>query len=56
MDLAKRPGVKMEACSVAARLFDVDSKTYLPGIKPVGNTFVSLIGYQAKGFAVIPIY
>ena len=56
MGLAKRPGVKMEACSVAARLFDVDAKTYLQGIKPVGNTFVSLIGYQAKGFAVIPIY
>ena len=55
-ELAKRPGVKMEACSVAARLFEVDSKTYLPAIKPVGNTFVSLIGYQTKGFAIIPIY
>ena len=43
----KGHGVKLEACSIASRLFKVDPKTYLPGVKPVGNTFVSLIGYQA---------
>ena len=55
-DLNKREGVKMEACSVACRLFDVKPSTLFPGVKPVGNTFVSLLGYQAKGYAVIPIY
>ncbi len=49
-------GVRMEACSVATRLFGVDNQSLLPGIKPVGNTFVSLIGYQAQGYATIPIY
>lgn len=49
-------GVKMEACSVATRLFNVDNGTLLDGIKPVGNTFVSLTGYQAQGYANIPIY
>jgi intracellular sulfur oxidation DsrE/DsrF family protein len=53
--LQKR-GVRMEACSVATRLFGVDNATLLPGIAPVGNTFVSLIGYQAQGYATIPIY
>lgn len=53
--LQKR-GVRMEACSVATRLFGVDNGTLLPGIEPVGNTFVSLIGYQAQGYATIPIY
>lgn len=48
--------VRMEACSVATRLFKVDNNTLLSGIKPVGNTFVSLTGYQAKGYASIPIY
>lgn len=48
-------GVKFEACSIAANLFKVDPKTYLPGIKPVGNTFVSLIGYQAKGYSLVPV-
>ncbi|MBL7004107.1 MAG: DsrE family protein [Gammaproteobacteria bacterium] len=49
-------GVRMEACSVATRLFKVDNNTLLDGIKPVGNTFVSLTGYQAQGYANIPIY
>lgn len=48
-------GVKFEACSIAAKLFKVDPKTYLAGIKPVGNTFVSLIAYQAKGYSLVPV-
>lgn len=49
-------GVRIEACSVATRLFKVDNNSLLDGIKPVGNTFVSLTGYQAQGYANIPIY
>ncbi len=49
-------GVRMEACSVATRLFKLDNASLLDGIKPVGNTFVSLTGYQAQGYANIPIY
>lgn len=49
-------GVRMEACSVATRLFHVEPASLLPGIKPVGNTFVSLTGYHAQGYASIPIY
>lgn len=49
-------GVRMEACSVATKLFGIDNKTLLEGIKPVANTFVSLTGYQAQGYANIPIY
>jgi intracellular sulfur oxidation DsrE/DsrF family protein len=52
----REQGVRMEACSVATRLFKVDNATLLDGIKPVGNTFVSLTGYQAQGYANIPIY
>jgi intracellular sulfur oxidation DsrE/DsrF family protein len=54
--LNQRSGVKMESCSVAARLMGIDNKTILSGIKPVGNTFVSQIGYQKQGYAMIPIY
>ena len=52
----QKEGVRMEACSVATRLFGVDNGSLLDGIKPVGNTFVSLTGYQAQGYANIPIY
>lgn len=48
-------GVKIEACSIATRLFKVDNKTILPEVKVVGNTFVSLVGYQTKGYALVPI-
>jgi len=54
-ELQKKEGVKMESCSIATRLFSVDNKTILEGIKPVGNTFISIIGYNTKGYAVIPI-
>lgn len=52
----QKKGVRVEACSVATRLFKVDNQSLLDGIKPVGNTFVSLTGYQAQGYANIPIY
>lgn len=55
-EMMLRPGVRMEACSIAARIFEVDTELIVHGIRPVGNTFVSLIAYQAKGYAVIPIY
>lgn len=48
-------GVKFEACSIATGLFKIDNSTLLPGVQVVGNTFVSLIGYQAKGYSLIPI-
>jgi intracellular sulfur oxidation DsrE/DsrF family protein len=53
--MLKKPNVRVEACSVATRLTGVDADTLLPGIEHVGNTFVSQIGYQAKGYAIIPI-
>jgi intracellular sulfur oxidation DsrE/DsrF family protein len=53
-ELAKL-GVRFEACAVATRLFGVENSSILPGVKVVGNTFISLIGYQSKGYALIPI-
>jgi intracellular sulfur oxidation DsrE/DsrF family protein len=54
-ELLSRANVRMEACSIAMRLFGVDTTTLLPGIEPVGNTFVSLMGYQMQGYASILI-
>ena len=55
-ELSKKPGVKMESCSIAARLLNIENDTIITEVKPVGNTFVSLIGYQKQGYALIPIY
>jgi hypothetical protein len=35
---------------------EVDPDTLIKGVKTVGNPFVSLTGYQAQGYGVIPIY
>lgn len=51
----KSRGVIFEACSIAAGLFKVDHQTYLPGVSPVSNTFISLTGYQAQGYGLVPI-
>lgn len=48
-------GVRQEVCSIATNLFKIDNTTILPGIEVVGNTFVSLTGYQGKGYALVPI-
>ncbi|MFK7816386.1 MAG: hypothetical protein AB8B92_08620 [Gammaproteobacteria bacterium] len=53
-DLNARPGVRMEACSISARMQDIDG--IISDVKMVGNTYVSLIGYQSKGYSVIPVH
>jgi intracellular sulfur oxidation DsrE/DsrF family protein len=49
-------GVHMEACNGATRAFNVDNDTLLPGIEPVRSGFISLMGYQNNGYALVPVY
>jgi intracellular sulfur oxidation DsrE/DsrF family protein len=51
-----KDGIKFEICLVAAKAFNVDPSSVLPEIKRVGNGFISLIGYQAQGFSLVPVY
>ncbi len=51
----KSLGVRMEACSIATDFYKIDPATILPEIKMVGNTFITLTGYQSKGYALVPI-
>ncbi|WP_018875039.1 DsrE family protein [Thioalkalivibrio sp. ALJ1] len=54
-DLLAREGVHMEACSIATRRFDLTQDDLLPGIQLVGNTFLSIMGYESQGYATIRI-
>lgn len=47
-------GMRLEACLIAAKVFNVDPGTFLPEITPVSNGAISLIGYQAKGYRLVP--
>jgi intracellular sulfur oxidation DsrE/DsrF family protein len=43
----------IEQCSVAVRLAGTNPDNVLPGIKVVGNGWISLMAYQAKGYGYI---
>jgi len=46
-------GMKLEICVAAVHLTGGDPADILSGIKPVGNGWISAIGYQQKGYALI---
>jgi len=49
-------GVRVEACSITTRMMKIDHAKLIKGAHPVANTFNSLIGYQTKGYALIPVF
>jgi len=49
-------GIRQEICAVATRVFGIDNKTIFPGLTLVGDGFVSLIGYQAQGYHLVPVF
>jgi intracellular sulfur oxidation DsrE/DsrF family protein len=51
-----KDGVNFEICLVAANYFEVDPASVLPEIKGVGNGWISIIGYQAQGYSLVPVY
>jgi intracellular sulfur oxidation DsrE/DsrF family protein len=52
--LSKEVGIEsIEQCSVAARELGTNPDNVVPGIKVVGNGYISLMGHQARGYAYI---
>lgn len=49
-------GASMELCSIAAAAKKIDKGDFLPGIEVVANGYISVIGYQSKGYNLVPIY
>ena len=45
----------MEVCLFAANVVGVDPATILPEIDRVNNGFISTIGYQAQGYAMVRV-
>lgn len=48
-----KDGIKLEICVAAIHLTGGDTASILPEIKQVGNGWISAIGYQHKGYALI---
>lgn len=53
-DLNER-GVRLEACNYALNLFGLEPEDLYGEIQAVGNSLNSLIGYQTKGYALVPM-
>lgn len=51
----KQDGVKFEVCLYAVKMAGLDPDTILPEVDSVDNGFVSVIGYQMQGYAVVRI-
>jgi intracellular sulfur oxidation DsrE/DsrF family protein len=49
-------GIQLEICKFAANFFGVDTETISPFISRVNNGWISSIGYQAKGYKLVPVY
>lgn len=48
--------INFEMCLVAAKFLNVDPSSVLPEIKRVGNGWISMIGYQAQQYSLVPVY
>lgn len=52
--ISKAPGMdSLEQCAVAVRHQGTKAENVVPPVKVIGNSFVSLMAYQSKGYAYI---
>jgi intracellular sulfur oxidation DsrE/DsrF family protein len=51
----KAKGIVMEQCMLAAEVYEIEADDILPEIDRVKNGYVSTIGYQAKGYSLVPV-
>lgn len=49
-------GVRQEVCAVATRVFGVENESVFPELELIGDGFISLIGYQAQGYHLVPVF
>lgn len=53
-EMSKSPGVNaIEQCAVAIRQQETKAENVLPEIKVIGNSWISLMAYQSRGYAYI---
>lgn len=56
MSTMVQDGVILEVCLVALDYYGVDADSVADNINRVPNGWISSIGYQAKGYSLVPVY
>jgi intracellular sulfur oxidation DsrE/DsrF family protein len=51
-----KAGITLEVCKVAVGSQNVDLDSIISEVDPVPNGWVSSIGYQTKGYSLVPVY
>ena len=51
----KQKGIRVEICSVALRVFKVDTRQLVPDVILVGNVLTTQIAMQNRGYALITL-
>ncbi|MBC8316450.1 MAG: sulfur reduction protein DsrE, partial [Desulfobulbaceae bacterium] len=51
----KARGIVVEQCLIAAGLQRIAPEDFIPEIDVVENGYISMIGYQAKGYSQVPM-
>jgi len=51
-----KAGVRIDACGIAMRGMDIAPDMLIPEVTPVGNGYISAIGYQMQGYQLVPVY
>ena len=48
-------GFRLEQCAIAAKAWKVDPTDLLPGVHLVQNGYISIVAYQSRGYALLPM-
>jgi len=49
-------GIHLEVCLAAVKYFGIEPASIQSEIKQVGNGWISEIGYQGRGYTLVPVY
>ena len=52
----RKDGIRLEICMFAAEFFGVVPKTLLPELNRVRNGWLSSMGYQSRGYSLVPAF
>ena len=48
-------GIPVEQCGLSAELYDINPSDFLPDVTTVTNGYISMIKYQNRGYAYVPM-
>lgn len=55
IDQFRQNGFQLEQCAIAAKAWKVDPADLLPAVKLVRNGYISIVAYQTRGYALLPM-